>query len=97
MLPISSLGSEEEIRQVYEPRDAAEEEVGEGGQRRRGYNGTHPTGAAGPVLCQVWVDPESKWLFRQKCLPRSRVADPHPFLGGLNAHVSTWRVSGSGA
>jgi hypothetical protein len=50
---MSPLDSQEEVRQVHEPRDAAQEEVGEGGQRRRGYNGTLQAGAARPVPGQV--------------------------------------------
>jgi hypothetical protein len=50
---MSPLDSQEEVRQVHEPRDAAQEEVGEGGQRRRGYDGTLQAGAARPVPGQV--------------------------------------------
>ncbi len=71
---MSPLDSQEEIRQVHEPRDAAQEEVGEGGQRRRGYDGTLQAGAARPVPGQVCTVP---YLVCGIRLLTSKVPVPH--------------------
>jgi hypothetical protein len=87
---MSPLDSQEEIRQVHEPRDAAEEEVGEGGQRRRGYDGTLQAGAARPVPGQVCTVPYSGCGIR---LLTSKVPVPHIESLAVNAlkNIGTFR------